>query len=62
VKVHHDSMRVPLTWESLIWFFVLTTAGTAAGAWIYAQYIEPKLQKSGVLPTGDPANATNPLE
>jgi hypothetical protein len=59
---HEKSMRVPLTWESLIWFMVFTTIGTAAGAWLYAQYIEPYLQTKGVLPSGDPANATNPLE
>lgn len=62
MHVKHESVRVPITWESLFWFFVFTTAGTVAGAWIYAQYLEPKLQKTGVLPQGDPANQVNPLQ
>jgi len=33
--------RIPITWESLIWFAVLTTLGTVVGTWLYVQYIEP---------------------
>jgi hypothetical protein len=62
MHVKSGNVRVPITFESLFWFFVFTTAGTVAGAWIYAQYLEPKLQKTGVLPQGDPANKTNPFE
>lgn len=33
--------RIPITWESLFWFGVLTTIGTVVGTWLYVQYLEP---------------------
>ena len=33
--------RIPITWESLIWFAVLTTVGTMVGTWAYVKWVAP---------------------
>lgn len=41
VYLGRKTERIPITWESLFWFAVLTTVGTVVGTWLYVQYIEP---------------------
>jgi len=42
--------RIPITWESLFWFGVLTTIGTVAGTWLYIKYVQPYQLPPGAPP------------
>jgi hypothetical protein len=41
VYLGRGEKRIPITWESLFWFGMLTAIGTVVGTWAYVQWIQP---------------------
>jgi len=42
-NVNRRGEVVGISTESLVWFFIVTMAATAAGEYVYQQYIVPRL-------------------
>jgi hypothetical protein len=51
-NVKIDGHKVGITFESLVYFFIVTAAATAVGTAVYAKWIAPLLTP----PTAPPAN------
>ena len=52
--------RVGITFESLIWFFVVTAAATVAGTLVYTKWVQPYLSNLPALPFVPPPTNTPP--
>jgi len=50
-----DKKKVGITFESLVWFFIVTAAATAVGTAVYAKWISPLLNPPTTPPTQPPA-------
>jgi hypothetical protein len=46
MKLNRKGEKVGITFESFVWFFVLTAASTALGEYVYAEFIEPRIDTS----------------
>lgn len=46
MKLKRGGEKVGITFESFVWFFVLTAASTAIGEYVYAEFIEPRITPS----------------
>lgn len=49
--VEIGNRRVPISWESLIWFFIVTSAATVVGELVYNKWVQPYLTSLPNLPT-----------
>jgi len=47
--------KVGITFESLVWFFIVTAAATAVGTAVYAKWISPLLTPAATPPTNPPS-------
>jgi hypothetical protein len=52
VKTNHGTMSI--SWDSLVWFFVVTAGATIAGELIYQKWVVPYLNDLPSLPGGSP--------
>jgi hypothetical protein len=48
--VNINGRKVGISWESLIWFFVVTAAATVVGELIYDKWVSPYLADLPSLP------------
>jgi hypothetical protein len=53
-NVKLDGHRVGITFESLVWFFIVTAAATAVGTAVYAKWISPLMNPPAPLPPTTP--------
>ena len=56
--VNINGRKVGISWESLIWFFVVTAAATVVGELIYDKWVSPYLAD---LPSLPPPAANPPV-
>lgn len=52
-----DGKKVGISWESLFWFFIVTTGATVLGELVYDKYVSPYLADLPSLPFGTPTTA-----
>lgn len=52
VKV--NGKKVGISWESLFWFFIVTSAATIVGELVYDKWVQPYLADLPSLPGGTP--------
>lgn len=56
-RVNMGHQRASITFESLAWFFVVTTAATVVGALVYDKWVSPYLSALPNLPPLTPPAA-----
>ena len=52
-----DKKRVGISFESLVWFFVVTAAATVVGELVYEKWVQPYLANLPSLPGSNQAPA-----
>lgn len=55
-----NGRKVGISWESLLWFFVVTAAATVVGELIYDKWVSPYLADLPSLPGGASVLANGP--
>jgi hypothetical protein len=55
-----DKKRVGISFESLVWFFVVTAAATVVGELVYEKWVQPYLANLPSLPGSTTAPAALP--
>jgi hypothetical protein len=51
--VHMGKQRASITFDSLVWFFVVTAAATVVGTLVYDKWVSPYLNDLPSLPIGN---------
>lgn len=65
--VHMGKHRASITFDSLVWFFVVTAAATVVGTLVYDKWVNPwlaQIPNLGLTPTAaalPPASTAQPL-